>query len=69
MPKDCLVEGNKSRWNDFGLKYVIGKNDEYIDEEKILNEREKLTNYGLDYDFHLYDGRHNIESSTLKKLI
>jgi hypothetical protein len=48
---------------------VIGKNDEYINEEKILNEREKLTNYGLDYDFHLYDGRHNIESSTLKKLI
>jgi len=48
---------------------VIGKNDEYIDEEKILNEREKLTNYGLVYDFHLFEGGHKIESSTLKQLI
>ena len=56
-------------WINFRLKYVIGKNDEYIDEEKILNERKKLDNYGLDYDFYLFDGGHNIESSTLKKLI
>ena len=69
LPNDCLAEGNKSRWNDFKLKYVIGKNDEYIDEEKILHEKEKLTNYGLVYDFHLFEGGHNIESSTLKKLI
>jgi len=69
LPNDCLAEGNKSRWNDFELKYVIGKKDEYIDEEKILHEKEKLTNYGLVYDFHLFEGGHSIEGSTLKKLI
>ena len=69
LPNDCLVESNKSRWNDFELKYVIGKNDEYIDEEKILYEKEKLTNYGLVYDFHLFEGGHSIDGSTLKKLI
>ena len=69
LPEDCLVEGIKSRWNEFRLKYAIGKNDEYIDEEKILNERKKLDNYGLDYDFYLFDGGHNIEESILKKLI
>ena len=69
LPNDCLVESNKSRWNDFELKYVIGKNDEYIDEEKILYEKEKLANYGLVYDFHLFEGGHSIDGSTLKKLI
>ena len=69
LPNDCLEEDNKSRWSDFRLKYVIGKNDEYIDDEKIIHEKEKLTNYGLVYDFHLFEGGHNIESSTLKKLI
>ena len=69
LPNDCLAEGNKSRWNDFELKYVIGKNDKYIDEEKVLHEKEKLTNYGLVYDFHLFEGGHSIEGSTLKKLI
>ena len=37
--------------------------------ETILNERKKLDNYGLDYDFYLFDGGHNIEESILKKLI
>ena len=69
LPNDCLNEDNRSRWSDFRLKYVIGKNDEYIDDEKIIREKEKLTNYGLVYDFHLFEGGHNIESSTLKKLI
>ena len=69
LPNDCLAEGNKSRWNDFGLKYVIGKSDEYINEKKILQEKEKLTNYGLVYDFHLFEGGHSIDGSTLKKLI
>ena len=69
LPNDCLVESNKSRWNDIELKYVIGKSDEYINEKKILQEKEKLTNYGLVYDFHLFEGGHSIEGSTLKKLI
>ena len=69
LPNDCLEEDHRLRWSDFRLKYVIGKNDEYIDEEKILHEKEKLTNYGLVYDFHLFEGGHSIESSTLKKLI
>ncbi len=69
LPKDCLDDGVKSRWNDFRLKYVIGKNDEYIDEEKISYEKEKIKNYGLVYDFHLFEGGHNIEESILKKLI
>ena len=69
LPNDCLDEDHRLRWNDFRLKYVIGKSDEYINEKKILQEKEKLTNYGLVYDFHLFEGGHNIESSTLKKLI
>ena len=69
LPKDCLTDCNKERWSDFRFRFVIGKNDEFIDEEKILHEKEKLNNYGLDYDFYLFDGGHNIESSILKKLI
>ena len=69
LPKDCLDESIKSRWNDFRLKYVIGKNDEYIDEKIISNEKDKIKNYGLVYDFHLFEGGHNIEESILKKLI
>ena len=69
LPNDCLTENDKSRWGDFRLIFVIGKNDEYIDEEKISNERKKLENYQLDYDFYSFNGGHNIEESVLKKLI
>ena len=37
IPKDSLVIENKSRWNSMNLKIVIGKNDEYINEEKNKN--------------------------------
>ena len=55
--------------SDFRLKYVIGKNDEYIDDEKIIHEKRKINQLRIGLRLPFIEGGHNIESSTLKKLI
>ena len=69
VPNDCLTGNFKSRWDDFRLIFIIGNTDEYISEEKIKKEREKLNEYGLDYEFYSFDGGHTIDEPLLKKLI
>ncbi|MBD40980.1 MAG: alpha/beta hydrolase [Flavobacteriaceae bacterium] len=69
VPNDCLTDNFKSRWNDFRLRFVFGNKDEYINEGKVKKEKEKLNNYGLDYEFYSYDGGHSIDEAVLIKLI
>ena len=68
IPKDSLVTENKSRWNSIKLKIVIGKNDEYINEEKKQEFVEIVKSYGLKYDLVEYEGSHKIIEEELKKI-
>ena len=68
IPKDSLVMENKSRWNSMNLKIVIGKNDEYINEEKKQEFVGFVKSYGLKYDLIEYEGSHKIIEEELKKI-
>ena len=68
IPKDSLVIENKSRWNSMNLKIVIGKNDEYINEEKKQEFIGVVKSYGLKYDLIEYEGSHKIIEEELKKI-
>ena len=68
IPKDSLVTENKSRWNSMNLKIVIGKNDEYINEEKKQEFVEIVKSYGLKYELIEYEGSHKIVEEELKKI-
>ena len=68
IPKDSLVTENKSRWNSINLKIVIGKNDEYINEEKKQEFVGVVKSYGLKYDLIEYEGSHKIIEEELKMI-
>ena len=68
IPKDSLVTENKSRWNSMNLKIVIGKNDEYINEEKKQEFVGVVKSYGLKYELIEYEGSHKIIEEELKKI-
>ena len=68
IPKDSLVTENKSRWNSINLKIVIGKNDEYINEEKKQKFVGVVKSYGLKYELIEYEGSHKIIEEELKKI-
>ena len=68
IPKDSLVIENKSRWNSMNLKIVIGKKDEYINEEKKQEFVGVVKSYGLKYDLIEYKGSHKIIEEELKKI-
>ena len=68
IPKDSLVIENKSRWNSMNLKIVIGKNDEYINEEKKQEFVGVVKSYGLKYELIEYEGSHKIIEKELKNI-
>ena len=68
IPKDSLVFENKSRWNSMNLKIVIGRNDEYINEEMKQEFVGVVKSYGLKYDLIEYEGGHKIIEKELKKI-
>ena len=68
IPKDSLVIENKSRWDSMNLKIVIGKNDEYINEEKKQEFVGVVKSYGLKYELIEYEGSHKIIEEELKKI-
>ena len=68
IPKDSLVTENKSRWNSMNLKIVIGKNDEYINEEKKQEFVGVVKSYGLKYELIEYEGSHKIIEKELKNI-
>ena len=68
IPKDSLVMENKSRWNSMNLKIVIGKNDEYINEEKKQEFVGVVKSYGLKYELIEYEGSHKIIEKELKNI-
>ena len=50
------------------LKIVIGKNDEYINEEKKQEFVGVVKSYGLKYELIEYEGSHKIIEEELKKI-
>ena len=68
IPKDCLTEEKKSRWNSIDVKLVIGNQDEYINEENKQKVIDLISSYGLKYELVAYEGSHKIIEKELEKI-
>ena len=68
IPKDCLTEEKKSRWNSIDVKLVIGNQDEYINEENKQKVIDLIRSYGLKYELIAYEGSHKIIEKELEKI-
>ena len=68
IPKDCLIEEKKSRWNSIDVKLVIGNQDEYINEENKQKVIDLINSYGLKYELVEYEGSHKIIEKELEKI-
>ena len=68
IPKDCLIEEKKSRWNSIDVKLVIGNQDEYINEENKQKVIDLINSYGLKYKLVEYEGNHKIIEKELEKI-
>jgi len=68
LPED--VEWDKARpiFNAANVYFVLGKQDEFITEERYNSHKEKLQNLGFDYEFIGFEGKHRIDSPTLLAL-
>ena len=68
IPKDCLIEEKKSRWNSIDVKLVIGNQDEYINEENKQKVIDLINSFGLKYKLVEYEGNHKIIEKELEKI-
>lgn len=68
IPKDCLIEEKKSRWNSIDVKLVIGSQDEYINEENKQKVINLINSYELKYKLVEYEGSHKIIEKELEKI-
>ena len=68
IPKDCLKEEKKSRWNSIDIKLVIGNQDEYINEDNKQKVIDLISSYGLKYELVAYEGSHKIIEKELEKI-
>jgi predicted esterase len=57
------------RINSGKLHLVAGNQDKYIDPEKVSQQKELLDKHGILYTVHRFDGGHEINQSTLKKIL
>lgn len=48
--------------------YFIGKNDEYISKQDIIEEKNKLASNKIDADFYVFNGKHEINFELISQL-
>ena len=68
VPKDCLIEEKKSRWDSINVKLVIGTQDEYINEGNQKKVIDLINTYELKYELVKYEGSHKIIEKELEKI-
>ena len=67
VPKDIYTD-NKSlqKINSSSIKLVIGSDDEYIPSDKVDDYIMELHDQGVDFDFHTFDGKHEMHEETIR---
>ena len=67
IPKDVYSD-NKSlqKINSSSIKLVIGSDDEYISSDKADDYIMDLHDQGVDFDFHTFDGKHELHEDTIR---
>ena len=65
IPKECLTEKYRNRWNTMKISIIIGKKDTLIPLEYREKFRDLIDDYGLNYSLVEYDGDHRIIENVL----
>jgi predicted esterase len=68
IPKDTLIEKNKSKWADLNTYLVMGKKDQLITKELSDKFEKIISDYGLNYSLVRYEGDHRIFPDVLKSI-
>lgn len=63
--RDLAFDFHRDRLNASKPILVYGKQDEFIDDERVKNHCDFLDSHQIKYKVKLYDGGHKIESETL----
>lgn len=67
LPKDVYTDLKRlQKINDSNIKLVVGDSDEYISTEQVDDMIMELHEYGVDFDFHTYSGKHEIHEETMR---
>lgn len=67
FPTDVLDDPRALRqMNASNIKLIIGDKDEYIDSDKVDDLIMDLHDRGLDFDFHTFDGTHELHADSLR---
>ena len=68
IPKDTMIEENKSKWNSFNTHIVMGKQDHLINDKMKAKFLKLILDYKLDYKLTEYQGDHRIFPDIMLKL-
>ena len=67
IPKDVYtISKTKQKINSSNIKLVIGSEDEYISSEDVDSIIMDLHDEGVDFDFHTFEGRHELHEETIR---
>ncbi|UTW62692.1 phospholipase [bacterium SCSIO 12741] len=65
LPPDLDWEATAHRWKKMKLHYVFGNQDEFFNREKIAGNEQLLKDQDIPYEFHLFDGKHEMNDEVL----
>jgi len=68
MPPEVDLHNHKRKLGITGLSIVWGRNDPYLDDNRMEKEKARLDEHSIAYELVLYDGGHEIDRKTLQKL-
>lgn len=67
IPPDVDLKSTQKLFNSVNLSIVLGDRDEFISEEQIIKEKERLEGNKLNFSLYRYKGKHEIKSELLLK--
>jgi predicted esterase len=68
FPEDLNWFEDIPKLNNVSLTFVLGDNDEFINETKLSEQSQFLKDKGLNFNVIRFEGGHDIELNTLKKV-
>lgn len=68
LPHDVDLSEARMVFDDVRLDFVLGDQDEYLTDDRIGRERQRLDSARLRYDWRTYEGGHRLDPGVLRSL-
>lgn len=68
FPPDLEVSLSRERLGGIPLFYLLGNQDPFVSAQKLEEHKAQLMQIGLNIDFRVFEGKHDICTDTLKQL-